>query len=80
MKNYYGRSISSHKAEIAFFQKKGGDIAATWLANCQSENVKLVIKSHHVLTVSVSFGFPFREKKHPGQLSKPPETFVRRII
>jgi len=61
MKNYSGRSISCHQAEITSLQRKGGDIAATWLANCRSENVRLAIKNQHVLTVCVGFGFPFRE-------------------
>ena len=80
MKNYYVRSISFHQGEVTSLQQKGGDIAATWLTNCHSENVRLAIKNQHVLTVSVGFGFPYREKKHPAHPSKTPETFVRRII
>jgi len=59
MKNYYGGAISSHKAEITFLQRKGGDIAVKWLTKCQSENVRLVINNQQVLRGSVGFGFTF---------------------
>ena len=75
MKNHYVRSTSSHAAKITSLQLKGGDIAATWLANCRSGNVRLAIKNQHVLTLSVGFGFPCREKKHPVYPSRTPETF-----
>ena len=80
MEKYCMRSIGSHPVESTYLQRKGGDISATWLANCQSENMRLIINNHHFLTVSVGFEFFSREKKRPEQLSKLPETFARRII
>jgi len=74
MKNHYVRSTSSHTAEITSLQRKGGDIAATWLTNCRSGNVRLAIKNQHVLTISAGFGFPYREKKNPAHPSWTPET------
>ena len=67
MKNCCGGSISSQQAEITFLQGKGGDIAATWLANCQRENVRIVIKKQQVLTGSVGFGFTFQGKNVRGR-------------
>ena len=75
MKNHYVRPICSHAGEMTSLQRKGGDIAATWLANCRRGNVRLAIKNQHVLTISVGFGFPYREKKHPVYSSWTPETF-----
>jgi hypothetical protein len=75
MKSYYERPASSHKAEITSLQREGGDIAAIWLMHCHNGNVRLAIKNHHVLTVSLNFGFPDREKKHPMPPSKTPEIF-----
>lgn len=74
MKHYCMQLNSYHPAEIPFSQLKGGDSAVIWVANCKSENMRIIIKNQHVLTVSVSFGFSLQEKK-PGQLSKPPVTW-----
>jgi hypothetical protein len=74
MKKHYVRPTSSHTAAITSLQRKGGDIESTWLANCRRGNVRLAIKNQHALTISVGFGFPFLEKKHPAHPSWTPVT------